>query len=110
MKIIAGRYTLAITAIMCGVLLLANAIMKIEFYKNLWIYSPGILVILGMEILVLNLMSTIKGSVKVELGAGNIILITGVVAVFMIGTASLDISSTLIENLYELSCYVKHKI
>ena len=110
MKVIAGKYTLVLTTFVGGCLLLLHWFFGIELTPDLWIYSPVVLVILGIEIMVLNRRYTNERNVKIEVSAGNVILIACEVAVFMIGTASIDINKPMLDNIFELSHYVRQKI
>jgi hypothetical protein len=109
MRVIAGKYTLVLTTFVCGFLLLLNWFLGIDSISDLWMYSPYLLVILGIETIVLKRFNYGQ-NLKIEIGMGNLILIACVVAGFMLGTASIDIDTPVIDNLSELSSYVLHKI
>lgn len=90
MKIKAGRYTLALTMIACGVLMIMSIFYGRSAFGDLWTYSPGILILFGLEIIVLNLIFGARENYKVELSAGNIIVAIFVIVVFMIWNSGID--------------------
>lgn len=110
MKVIAGRFTLVLTTIVCGFLLLLYWFLGLQLVPDLWVYSPVLLVILGTEILFLNGRYGRSRNVKIEIGAGNIILIAVILALFMMGTAKINVGQPVLDNLLNLTYYFRQKI
>ena len=109
MKVTAGRYTLGITTVICGLAMLLNIFFDLELSRNLWLYSPVVVIMLGLEMLFLSRRNS-SGSIKIQLGAGNVILIASVIAILMVGTAKIEFDSRMLKNIYELAYYVIHRI
>ena len=100
MKIKAGKFTLALTMIVSGVLMLVNIIYDSSMFMNLWMYSPVVLILLGLEIIILNVIYMNSERYKVEVSLGSIILIIFVIAVFMVATNRLNIHSWIFDQIF----------
>jgi len=100
MKIKAGKYTLALSMIAAGVLMLANAVSGSGLFADLWIYSPVVLIFFGLEILVLNLISLYITKCEVRVSVGSIFLIVLVVLIFTAYTATIEIDAPFLEYIY----------
>ena len=92
MRIKAGKYTLAFTMILSGILMLINTVHGNDLFKGLWMYSPIILVLFGLEIIILNLIYGRHGENKVEVSVGSIFLIIIVLIVFTLWTNKVEFS------------------
>lgn len=86
MKIKAGKFTLAFTLILCGILMLINSAYGNNMFQDLWMYSPAVLILFGLEIVVLSLIYWNKPEYKVTASFGSVILIIVVIALFMTWT------------------------
>lgn len=101
MRIVAGKYTLAITMIICGTLMLINSLYGIAF-GDLWIYSPVILIMFGLEIVILNLVYMHCEDCRVEVSVGNVIFIIFVIAVFMMYTNKIETRDPFFNNFFSM--------
>lgn len=86
MKIKAGKFTLALTMIACGILMLLNAIYGSNTFRDLWMYSPVVLILFGLEIIIMNAIYMNDERYRVEVSVGSIILIIFLIALFMLAT------------------------
>lgn len=91
MRIKAGKYTLAFTMILSGILMMINTVNGHDLFKGLWMYSPVILVLFGLEIIILNLIYGRKGENKVEVSVGSIFLIIIVLIIFTLWTNKVEV-------------------
>lgn len=98
MKVKAGRYTLGITMIAAGVLSLMNLYNGKDFMGDLWKYSPVVLILFGLEVILLNLIYSRKEDIKVEVSGGSLVLVLFVVAFFMVITNRLDIHQPFLQE------------
>ncbi|MCX7709797.1 MAG: hypothetical protein N2484_08085 [Clostridia bacterium] len=98
MRIKAGKYTLALTMILCGLLMLVNTFYGQGIFKDLWLYSPAVLILFGLEIIFLNLIFGARESYKVEVSVGSIILVIFVIALFMVWMHGIDIWRPFIQD------------
>jgi hypothetical protein len=83
MRIKAGKFTLAITMIASGILMLSNTMSGNPILRNVWLYSPVVLVLFGLEIIILNLIYMHKENYKVEVSGGSIVLIIIIIALLI---------------------------
>ena len=102
MRIRAGKYTLALTMVSCGVLMLINTVYGHGIFKNLWLYSPAVLILFGLEIIILNLVFGHRENYRVEVSVGSILLIIFVVAVFMMWTNSINFDSPYFRHIFDI--------
>lgn len=102
MRIKAGKYTLAVTMIVCGVLMIVNAFYGNGVFSDAWIYSPAALVLLGLEILALNLVFGAREGYKVEISVGTIILTVFVIALFTLWTNRVEIDEILFDDFFKI--------
>jgi len=84
MKIKAGKYTLAVTFIAAGILMLANVINSEWTLSDFWIYSPIVFVLFGIEIITLTLFYSRKKGYSVYISLSSILLIIFMVVVLMV--------------------------
>lgn len=102
MRIKAGKYTLALTMIAAGILMLINTLYGDGIFKDLWIYSPVVLIVFGLEIIALNLIFGHREGYRVEVSAGSIILIIFVIMIFMFGTNYVHVNEPFFDNFISL--------
>lgn len=102
MRIKAGKYTLALTMILCGILMLISTVYGHGIFSSLWQYSPLVLIVFGLEIIVLNLIFGAKENYKVEVSVGCIILIIFLIAMFMVWTNRAQLNEHFINGFFEI--------
>jgi hypothetical protein len=100
MKIKAGKYTLAFTLIASGILMLINTTLGNKIFDNLLIYSPIVLVLFGLEIIILSWIYRKREDCRVEASFGSIILIILVIAFFMTWTNRVEIHDPFFDNFF----------
>ena len=92
MRIKAGKYTLALTMILSGILMLINTLYGHDLFQGLWMYSPIILILFGLEVIVLNLIYSHKENYTVYVSVGSIFLIIIVLMIFTYWTNKVEIT------------------
>lgn len=93
MRVKAGGFTLGLTFIGCGVLLLLN-IMNIGLgLGNLWVYSPLLLALLGLEVVFLSLINGYRGGGKVEVSGGSVVFLVLIIIAIYAVTKSTDLQN-----------------
>ncbi len=100
MKIKAGSYTLAVTMIASGIMMLLNTLNGNDIFRNLWIYSPSVLILFGLEIIILNLAYMNKENYRVEVSSGSVVFIIVVIVIFMLGTSRTEIRNRMFDNFF----------
>jgi len=98
MKIKAGKYTLALTMIMAGILIIVNSFYGLNLFENSWIYGAAVLIMFGIEIILLSIIYSNKENYKVEVSVGSIILIIFVIIFFMAWTNKIEIRGPFFDN------------
>lgn len=93
MKIEVGKYTLGITMILCGILIFLDTIYSRHIFQDIWKYSPIVLVLFGLELIILNIIFGHKENYKVQVSVGSIFLIIIVLVIFTALTNKIEITS-----------------
>ncbi|MCX8129574.1 MAG: hypothetical protein N3I35_05660 [Clostridia bacterium] len=97
MRIKAGRYTLALVMVVCGLLIILNNIYDFSIVKNLWYIGGGALVLFGLEIITLNLIYAKREDVKIDVSVSSIFLVIFIILLFMAWTNQIHITGPFLD-------------
>ncbi len=98
MRVKAGKYTLALTMILAGILIVINSFYGLKLFENLWLYGAAVLIMFGLEIIILSVIYSNKQNYKVEVSIGSIILILLVFVFLTAWTNKIEINGPLFED------------
>ncbi|MDP4121404.1 MAG: hypothetical protein Q8876_10200 [Bacillota bacterium] len=98
MRIKAGKYTLALTMILAGVLIIINSFYGLNLFDNLWICGAAVLIMFGLEVIILSIIYSNKENYKVEVSTGSIILIILIFVFFTAWTNKIEIRGPFFDN------------